>query len=198
MIMSISYEQSGRTAQKARTRKALLDATRALLADGISPTVEQAADAASISRATAYRYFPNQRALLIASYPEIGETSLLPDPAPSDPALRLDAVAESITRQVLEHEAELRANLRIALEDPHGEVPLRRGRRIGWVEDALSPLRGQLPKAKLDRLVLAICAALGIEALIWLTDMAGLSRKDAVASMRWSARALLQAALAEG
>jgi hypothetical protein len=32
---------------------------------------------------------------------------------------------------------------------------------------------------------------------VWLTDIAGLSRKEAVKNMRWSARALLSAALAD-
>jgi hypothetical protein len=37
----------------------------------------------------------------------------------------------------------------------------------------------------------------GIEALVWLTDIAGLSRQQAVEVMRWSARSLLQATLAK-
>ena len=71
MGMSIPYQLTCRTNQKARTRAALLDAARALLAEGVSPTVEQAADRAAISRTTAYRYFANQRALLTAVFPEI-------------------------------------------------------------------------------------------------------------------------------
>jgi len=47
-----------------------------------------------------------------------------------------------------------------------------------------------MPEAELRRLVLAIRSAIGIEALVWLTDVAGLSRDDAVDLMRWSARAL--------
>jgi AcrR family transcriptional regulator len=200
MSMSISYERTGRTRQKARTRDALIAATRRLLAQGTTPTVEQAATAAGISRATAYRYFPNQRALLAATYPVIDRRSLLPDPAPADPAARLAAVADAQTQLVLEQEPELRAQLRLAL-DPHGadrgQLPLRRGRRITWIQEGLAPLRGQLPEAELRRLVHAIGAVVGIEALVWLTDIAGLSRQQAVAVMRWSARSLLHAALAE-
>jgi hypothetical protein len=33
---------------------------------------------------------------------------------------------------------------------------------------------------------------------VWLTDIAGLSRKEAVQLMRWTAGALLRAALADG
>ncbi len=88
-----------------------LVATRELLAEGITPTVEQAAERAAISRTTAYRYFPNQRALLIASYPELAETSLIDHAAPTDPVARLDLVTDNIARQILEHEAELRTML---------------------------------------------------------------------------------------
>ena len=171
-----------------------------MLADGGTPTVEQAATAASISRATAYRYFPNQRALLVASYPEIAESSLLGPRPPGDPVARLDIVAEAIARQAVEHEAELRAMLRLSLESnapEHRDLPFRVGRRIGWVADALTPLRGRLPERELRRLVIAIASAVGIDALVWLTDIAGLSRPQAVEQMRWSARALLKAALAD-
>ena len=196
--VSMPYERTGRTRQKARTREALVATTRALLADGVTPTVEQAAAAASVSRTTAYRYFPNQRALLVAAYPEIGTQSLLDEDAPEDPELRVEIVVRRITGFVLEHEAELRTQLRLSLEPdaPDEQLVLRRGRAIGWLEDALDPLRGRLPKGERRRLAVAIRATIGIEALAWLTDIAGLSRRQAVELMRSSAAALLSDALA--
>jgi AcrR family transcriptional regulator len=199
--MSISYEGTGRTGQKARTRAALVAAARQLLAEGTTPTVEQAATAASIARATAYRYFPNQRALLTATFPEIAESSLLGESPPADAEARLDIVVDAIARQALEHEPELRNMLRLSLEpDPakRGDLPFRTGRRVVWVGDALAPLRGRLPEPQLQRLVHAIAAAVGIDALVWLTDIAGVSREEAVDVMRWSARALLRATVTEG
>jgi AcrR family transcriptional regulator len=201
MSMSISYEGTGRTGQKARTRGALVAAARQLLAEGTTPTVEQAATAASIARATAYRYFPNQRALLTATFPEIAESSLLGESPPADAEARLDIVVDAIARQALEHEPELRNMLRLSLEpDPakRGDLPFRTGRRVVWVGDALAPLRGRLPEPQLQRLVHAIAAAVGIDALVWLTDIAGVSREEAVDVMRWSARALLRATVTEG
>src|SRR5579884_370066 len=199
MNMSIPYELTGRRRQKARTRNALVAAARQLLAEGITPTVEQAADRAEVSRTTAYRYFPNRRALLAATYPEIEAGSQLGTEPPSDPLERLDLVTEAITRQVVEHEPELRAQLRLSLEprppDPE-DLPFRRGRAIGWLEDALAPLREQVPEVELRRLVLAIRATIGIEALVWLTDVAGLSREEAVDIMRSSARTLARAVIA--
>lgn len=63
--------------QKARTRDALVAVTRQLMRAGVTPTVEQAADVARVSRATAYRYFPSQRALLAATFPHLEGGSLL-------------------------------------------------------------------------------------------------------------------------
>ena len=196
MSMSISYMETGRVEQKARTREALVEAARELIAEGRTPTVEEAAARASISRATAYRYFPNQRALLVASHPAVEAASLLgPDP-PDDPAARLDLVLDEFLRLVLDTETELRTMLRISLE-PGGsdELVLRKGRAIGWFTEALEPLRGTVPDADLHRLVLALRSAVGIEALVWLTDVAGLSRPRAAELMRWSAHALLRATL---
>jgi AcrR family transcriptional regulator len=200
MDTSIPYESTGRTDQKARTRKLLIAATRELLANGITPTVEQAAAAAAISRTTAYRYFPNQRTLLFAAHPEINLTSLLGEDPPENPAARLDLAVEALARLTVHIEPELRTMLRLSLEpDPGPPKPLvlRQGRAIGWLEEALAPLRDRMPEAALRRLVLAIRAACGIEALVWLTDIGGLSRQEAVEVMRWSARALFQAAVAE-
>jgi Bacterial regulatory proteins, tetR family len=200
MSMSISYEETGRTEQKARTRAALVTAAREAMARGTTPTVEEAARAASVARATAYRYFPNQRALLAATAPDLTVPSMLGDDPPSAPEARLEIVVDAIARQVIDHETELRNMLRLSLEpDParRGDLPFRKGRRIRWVAEALQPLHGQLGELELDRLTNAIAATVGIDSLVWLTDIAGLSRAEAVELMRWSARALLLTALAE-
>jgi AcrR family transcriptional regulator len=200
MASSIPYELTGRTQQKARTRATLLTAARELLAQGVTPTVEQAADRAAISRTTAYRYFPNQRAMLIATYPHLGAESLLDDDAPTDALARLEVVTERFTSGVLEHEPELRTQLRLSLEPqkPDREtLPFRQGRAIGWLEDALAPLRQEMSAADIHRLALAIRATLGIEALVWLTDIAGLTRPQAVEIMRSSAHTLLRSAIAD-
>ena len=199
--MSIPYELSGRTRQKQRTRAALVEAARELVTDGQTPTVDAAAARASVSRTTAYRYFPNQRALLVAAHPEIEARSLLPETAPSDVAARLDAVVTAFLHLIVDTEAQQRTMLRLSLDPDQshrGQLPLRKGRAIGWIGEALSPLRGVLAEGDLKRLVLAIRSAAGIEALVWLTDIAGLSRKDAVQLMRWSAAALLRSALVDG
>jgi AcrR family transcriptional regulator len=198
--MSISYEETGRRSQKARTRTALIAAARELLAGGRTPTVEEAAEASSISRATAYRYFSSQQDLLVAAHPEIDADSLLGPEPPEDPEARLDAVVTGLAEIFLRSEQSYRAMLRLSLEpesDDRGQLTLRKGLRFRWIEDALKPLHGRLREEELRRLVHAISTAAGIEALITLIDLAGLSRQDAVEVMRWSARSLLRAAVAE-
>lgn len=192
------YESRGRTGQKGRTRAALVQAALEMVARGLAPTVEQAAAAAAISRTTAYRYFPNQGALLAAAHPETGATSMLGEEPPRDPAARLDRVVEAFTAMIVDTEAQQRTMLRLSLEPDSGALPLRQGRAIAWIGEALEGLRDQLGDDGLRRLVLAIRSAVGVEALVWLTDIAGLSRPEAVELMRWNARGLLHAALTVG
>src|SRR5712691_7889206 len=193
-VMSTPYETGGRSAQKARTRDALVAAARDLVAAGVTPAVEDAAAAASISRTTAYRYFPSKRALLLAAHPEIAPTPMLPANPPQDPAARLDAVVANFTAMILDTEAQQRTMLRLSLEagaagrDP---LPLRQGRAIAWIAEALDGVRADLSGQQFRQLVLSIRATIGIEAIAWLTDVAGLSRNDAAALTRWSAQALL-------
>jgi AcrR family transcriptional regulator len=192
---------AGRWRQRQRTRQALIDAARELVTRGTAPTVENAAERAGISRTTAYRYFPNQRSLLVAAHPETVTSSLLPPDAPADAAERLQAVVERFTDLISDTEQQQRTMLRLSLEPTDGErapLPLRQGRAIGWIEEALEPLRGPLSDDQVHRLALAVRSATGIEALVWLTDVAALPRVEALGLMRWSAQALLSAALTDG
>jgi AcrR family transcriptional regulator len=192
----MAYVESGRVDQKRRTRDALVAAARDIVAQGHTPTVEAAASAAAVSRTTAYRYFANQRQLLAAAHPETASTSLLPEDAPDDAAARLETVIRRFTDTIAETERQQRTMLRLSLE-PHSDVlPLRQGRAIGWIGEALEPLSDELDEDALRSLVMAIRSATGIEALVWLRDVAGLPKAEALALMRWSAQALMASAVA--
>jgi len=190
---------AGRSRQKLRTRNALVAAARELIAQGLSPTVEDAAAASSISRTTAYRYFRNQAELLAVAHPETKAVSLLSDDASPDPAVRLAAVVRKFTQLIVDTESQQRTMLRLSLEPklPGAPLLLRQGRAIAWFEEALAPLLGTFSKSEIRRLVFAVRATTGIEALVWLTDIAGLSRRDARDLMCWSAGALLRSAMAD-
>lgn len=194
--MSMAYEEFGRVAQKQRTRDALVAAARQIVDEGRTPTVEEAAASAGVSRTTAYRYFPNQRQLLAAAHPATARRSFLPDDAPDDVTTRLDLVVREFTDLVAETEQQQRTMLRLSL-DPHPEpLPLRQGRAIRWIGEALEPLVDEIGVERVDALVRAIRSATGIEALVWLKDVAGLPTKEAVDLMRWSAQAMLASAVA--
>ncbi len=195
-----TYELTGRTRQKQRTRDALVAAARDLVAQGGAvPTVEAAAEAASVSRTTAYRYFPTQRALLVVAHPETTASTLVPDGAGDDPEARLLGAVDAFIRIVVDTERQQRTMLRLSLDPqtPSESLPLRQGRAITWFEEALAPVRPRLTDAEIHRLALTVRSAVGIESLVWLTDIAGLTREDAAERMHWSARALLRQALAD-
>jgi AcrR family transcriptional regulator len=196
--VSTAYEESGRTQQKQRTRRELVAAARALIAEGGSaPTVEEAAAAAAISRTTAYRYFRSQRELLVAAHPELELTSMLPRDAGDDPEKRLVTVVGAFIDMILETEQQQRTMLRLSLEPATtpDQLPLRKGRAIRWFEEALAPARAQLTPAGVSRLAVAVRSAVGIESLVWLVDVAGLSRAEAREVMLTSARALARDAM---
>jgi len=98
---------------------------------------------------------------------------------------------------ILDTEPQQRTMLRLSLEaDPaqRTALPLRQGRAIAWIAEALDGLAGDISSEELHQLVLSIRATIGIEAIVWLVDVAGMSRNDAVALTRWSAQALLERA----
>jgi AcrR family transcriptional regulator len=198
--MSTPYELAGRTRQKQRTREALVAAARDLVArGGTVPTIEAAAEAASVSRTTAYRYFPTQKSLLLAAHPEISASTLVPSDAGDDPEARLLGAVEAFIRIVVDTEHQQRTMLRLSLDPATSSesLPLRKGRAIVWFEEALAPLRGQLTDAEIHRLALSVRSAVGIESLVWLTDIAGLTRAEAAERMLFSARALFLQTLAD-
>lgn len=189
------YETTGRARQKARTRAALIDANRRLMQAGAEPTVEAVAEAAQVSRTTAYRYFPNQAALLRAAYPETERTSLLPEDAPADVSERLARTLDEHFRILREWEPQLRAALRASLQPGADPPALRGGRAIAWFADALAPLRDTHPEVDVRRLAIRLRAVAGVEPYVWLVDVAGLRPRAALDVMRANADAVLAAAL---
>ena len=185
------YEKTGRTAQKARTRAALVEATRRLLAEGRTPTVDDSATAAGVGRTTAYRYFPTQQALIQAAHPEIGATSLLGGDAPADPQARFELALDEHLRIIRDWEPQLRASLRVSLLPGAEQPPLRGGRAIDWFLDALAPLEATRPDLDLRRLAIHLRSAAGIESYVWLTDIAGLPADQAIEVLRTNASTLL-------
>lgn len=205
--MSESYAEEGRVNQKRRTRAALLAAANQLLHNGTLPSVAEAADAASVSRATAYRYFPSQEHLLheVALDTAARDVDHVLDSAPIEgtAAERLDAVVLAVYRLVTSNDLAFRTLLKLSLEHKGEEqadtagVIRRVGRRLRWVEEALDALREQLDATRFARLVTALALCTGIETQIVLRDVCALDQDEAEKVTRWAAQALLRASLSE-
>lgn len=195
----------GRTHQKLRTRRALLETAAALIAKGGRPTVTEVADAAEISRRTAYRYFPTQVKLMTEAALEglrpAMENALNAAPVGnSSQAIeaRVEALVEQMQRLALANEALLRTMIHeTVLHAPTDTQPPRGTRRVEWIDAAIQPLRGRLSPASYARLTSALALTTGIEALLVLRDIRGLSATQAVQVSHWMARALLKQSLAE-
>jgi AcrR family transcriptional regulator len=195
----------GRARQRERTAEALLRAAADLLAEGRSPSVSEAAEAAGVSRATAYRYFPSRaalqmRAALHARGGERVEADLAEIRRLADAESRAAALIESVRRAVAEHEPAHRAMLHAALAPPPGDEPLpgRRGDRVRWIEAAIGPPDARLPPRERRRLVAALSLLGGIETSVVLQDVCGLDQEEADEVAAWAARALVRQALGRG
>src|ERR1700744_753964 len=149
-------QAGGRHRQKERTRRALLDTARALLESGGRPSVTEVADAADISRRTAFRYFPTQEKLLAESALEglrpMMDKALALTPLGSDQQslqTRVAALVRNMMQLAFENETLLRTMIhQTVLERNPAKAPRRGTRRMDWIETALRPLRPRLSKAK--------------------------------------------------
>jgi AcrR family transcriptional regulator len=192
--------------QRNRTRAAIIEAATALLREGRPPTVAEAAERALVSRATAYRYFPTQESLLL----DVANVEALLEPVEDlvasfptdDAAQRLAALVDTFTQAMLSDETLIRAGERIYMDtwlanQPDGNhTPVRAGRRMRYIDEALRPLGDRLGESGRNRLRCALALALGTHAVIAMKDSAGLDDdEEIVATLEWAADALLRTAL---
>lgn len=191
-----------REEQKLRTRQALLDAASALLAEGATPQVSEVAERAGVSRATAFRYFPTQDALLLEAAVAAGARSaeeLFPQGASADPEERAVLAVRSYFDLACSRPAEFRNFLRLTLKGVVDEeaVPARQGRRLRVVARALEPAASRLGPARARRLRHALALLSGVEAMVVLQDVCGLDDAEGGAVVEWATRALVRQALSE-
>jgi len=180
----------------------MLETASRLMQSGATPSVSEAAEAAGVSRATAYRYFSSQAALVEAVIDEGLGPILTWTSKAKDAAIRVDGLIATSLPRIEAYEATFKAALKLSLDQwarrragTLGEEPrFTRGHRKELLKDAIAPLRGRLPVAEFDRLAQALSLVFGVEVLIVLKDIWGLDSDETQAVARWAAAALVQAA----
>jgi AcrR family transcriptional regulator len=189
-----------RSNQRYRTRKDLIAAAARLMKEGRKPNLEDVAEAALVSRATAYRYFPSVEALLVEASVDLATpdaASLFGSDA-TDPETRIDRAEAAMHRMAFDNEKAIRLMLAAALSrSDRDDVPVRQNRRTALIEAALAPAQSRFKKASYERLKAALALMFGSESMIVFRDVLRMDERDARAVKSWAVRALVRAALDE-
>jgi AcrR family transcriptional regulator len=190
---------------RARMRKILLAAAVEIADRGVIPSVSDVAEAAHVSRATAYRYFPSQSVLVQSMVTDaLGPIQEWTSES-RDAEERVGRLIHFGYKRMQAREAALRAALRLALDQwsrtqagTLGDEPrIVRGNRIRLLRLALAPVKRELTKRQFERLVQSLAVVFGTEAMVVLRDMFGLDRAATAEVAEWMSRVLVRAALAE-
>jgi len=180
----------------------MLETASRLMQSGAVPSVTGVAEAAGVSRATAYRYFPTQAALVQTVVDEALGPILEWQSASTDALSRTRALFESSMPRIDQFEATFRAALKLSLEQwaerragmPVNEPHFTRGHRVDLLRDAVAPLSREVAPARLDLLTKALSMLFGIEALVIMKDIWGGSAEEARDVVLWAAEALIDGA----
>ncbi len=191
----------------ARTRALLMRTARELLQSGGPLTVQAVAERSGVSRATAYRYLASNEAVALhATMPITDDPLTEPDWADTtgsagpDLPSRAAALVRRMGEWAFDNERELRILLRLSLTDGRAAPALSRRPRTSrdrWIAALLADLPASVPIEARDRLAIALIPLFGSDAVVWLTDMAGLDREAALRQLEWMAAALVASTLQE-
>ncbi|TPL46990.1 MULTISPECIES: TetR/AcrR family transcriptional regulator [unclassified Mesorhizobium] len=190
---------------RARTKRLMLETATRLMQAGATPSVSEVAEAAQVSRATAYRYFPSQAALVQAVVNEGLGPILTWKSTSADAERRVAELFDTAMPRIEAFEATFKAALKLSLDQwarrqagtLGSEPAFKRGHRVELLQDALAPLKGRLPPRDLKRLAQALSLIFGVEVLIVLKDIWGLDGRRTMSVAQWAAVALVRAAIAE-
>jgi AcrR family transcriptional regulator len=185
-----------------RTKEQLLRAASGLIRSlGHVPSIGEVAQAAGVSRATAYRYFSSRSKLIAA----VVDSSL-------GPVRRFESRLENVDARLAElfgtsfvrfteFEPQMRSALQLSLEHEAlqaagrlDEEPYRRGYRVDILRRTFAPLRRTMPAAAVDRLCKAMSLLYGIEPYVILKDIWACDNEEIGRIALWMANALLRQA----
>ncbi len=189
------------TRVQKRTLRKLIDTAMHMLEEGWFPSISELANAAEVSRATAYRYFPTQSALVSAIVSE----SLGPvqewQPQQESVGERISELLEFTYPQLERHEGALRAALQVSLQqwadqrakksEDH-EDKLVRGNRKRLLELATAPLKDKISTKERDRMMHAFSLFYGSEMFLVFKDIWQLDADEIQPLLQWMAKAIVR------
>lgn len=186
------------TTIRARTRRLLIDTAMSMYEQGAFPSITEVANAAQLSHATAYRYFPTQSALVSAMVDESLGPILAWQPTQPDARQRIAELLSFAYPRMLQHEGVLRAALHLSLQqwadnrsNPNNEEKLIRGNRKRLLKLAVEPLEGKLTPEALQRVIHAFSLIYGSEVFMVLKDIWHLDDAGIQDVTQWMGKAIL-------
>ncbi|CAI2116028.1 Uncharacterised protein [Serratia fonticola] len=185
------------THTRAKTRSLLLACAMELYDGGVFPSITELAAHAQVSRATAYRYFPTQSALISAVVAKSLGPILEWQPQDNDALKRIHQLLAFAYPQMEQHEGALRAALQLSLQQWANATPgekFVRGNRKRLLKLAVEPLQNKLPADALQRVIHAFSLIYGSEVFLVLKDIWGLELDDIQDVTQWMAKAIIRQA----
>ena len=190
------------TATRARTRRLLIETAMKMFDSGAFPSITEVAQEAQLSRATAYRYFPTQSALVSAIVTETLSPIKSWRPAKEDASERINELLSFAFPRMLEHEGTLRAALHLSLtqwahsrsnERPEKEK-LVRGNRKALLQHVVEPLNQEMSPERVERVVQSLSLVYGSEIFLVMKDIWGCSNDQLQDIGKWIAKAIVRQA----
>ncbi|WJY14173.1 TetR/AcrR family transcriptional regulator [Pectobacteriaceae bacterium CE90] len=197
----MTEQETTLTSTRARTRRLLIDTAMKMFDQGIFPSITDIAAEAQLSRATAYRYFPTQSALVSAVVAESLGPILAWHPTQPDAKLRVAELLSFAYPRMFQHEGALRAALQLSLQQwadrqanrQHGDR-LVRGNRKRLLKLATEPLTGKITEQEQQRVIYALSLIYGSEVFLVLKDIWNLDNGEVQDVTQWVAKAILRQA----
>ncbi|WP_159566337.1 TetR/AcrR family transcriptional regulator [Budvicia diplopodorum] len=199
------------TQLKKRKYKVLIQHALKMFEEGAFPSVTELALEAEVSRATAYRYFPTQSALISIVVDEILQPIISWRPLQTDADERVEELLKFAYPQMFKHEGALRAALLLSLQQwaekrsqetnakPGAVIneKLIRGHRKQILSLVTEPLKEQLPAEVHERVIHSLSLVYGSEMFMVFKDIWQLDNDQVQSISQWMAKAILNQAKAD-
>jgi AcrR family transcriptional regulator len=172
---------------------------------GRVPKLAEVAEEAMVSRATAYRHFSSDEALITEAAIH-GQTPtaehLFADDKVMDPEERLIKANAVLHDVIWGNQLQMRLVLARLLDQAAGATKghpelRRQNRRTEFIQTALAPARDRFDKATYSTLCAALALVFGVESMVVFRDVLQIEEAQAREVENWAIRALTRAAMLE-